>query len=120
MLAPEVDAALRQQGSVPAPRAWTQFGFVPTQAAVECPWGSPGETVSDAYYAWARLAPGESDQFVALVLDNGYAIEESARGTWLVTPPELAGGGEGATLITADWVAFAGSREEIDDIVWVE
>ena len=38
MLDPAVDAALRAQGYVPAPKRWVQFAFAPTLAAIECPW----------------------------------------------------------------------------------
>jgi hypothetical protein len=118
MLDAAVDAELRERGLVPAPKDWTQFGFTPTLAAVECPWGVAGSTAIQAYYAWAQFEPGQSEAFVTLVTDNGYAVEESDRGTWLVIPAELEGGGEIAALITEDWVAFANSREQIEDIEW--
>jgi hypothetical protein len=118
MLTPAVAAELRSRGLEPVAKAWSQFGFTPTAPAVECPWGGEGATASSAFYAWARLQPGQQQQFVSLVIANGYTVELSDRGTWIVTPPELAGGGALEALITADWVAFAGTRDDIDDIVW--
>lgn len=118
MLSPDIDATLRARGLSPAPKEWTQFGFQATGAALECPWGQPGSTVSDAFYAWARFEPGQADQFIASVLANDYRIEQSERGSWVITPPDLASGGTIAILATPEWVAFAPTRDQIDDIVW--
>lgn len=118
MLEPAVDEKLRASGLLPVSKPWTQFGFTPTSAALECPWGEEESTVTQAYYAWARFEPGQRDVFIDLVRDNEYLLEESERGMWLVAPPEAGGRGDPVALITADWVAFADSRDQIDDIVW--
>jgi hypothetical protein len=120
MLDETADAELRNEGLTPFPREWTQFGFSATLAALECPWGDDQNSETDTYYAWAQFLPGQRDEFVALVLANGYLIEESDRGAWLITPSGRAGGGGGEVLITDGWVAFADTREKIDDIVWTE
>ena len=117
MLDPAVDAQLRAEGLTPAPKPWTQFGFTPTAAALECPWGDPDSTQSQKYYAWAAFQPGERDAFVSLVEQNGYRTEDSAEGTW-VLPPEDGSPHADGFLITNEWVVITDTRDQIHDIIW--
>lgn len=117
MLDPLVDAELRREGLTPAPKPWTQFGFAPTAAALECPWGTPGSMHSDRYYAWAALNPGERDTFIGLVEENGYQTEDHADGTWVLPPEDGSPHAEGF-LITDAWVVITDTREQIADIIW--
>lgn len=118
MLDPAIAEGLRAQGLSPAPKSWSQFGFEPTAAALECPWGDAGSTASSVFYAWAALEDGQDEEFITLALENGYLAEQTAQETWITAPPEAAGGGEIATLVTPEWVAFADTRSQIRDIVW--
>lgn len=111
-------SALRDQGFESFPKEFTQFGFPYTLAALECPWGLPDDYHPHAYYAWAQFAPGERDAFVALVEENNYTLEETERGAWLVERADQPSVDNVAVLVTEEWVAFADSREQIDDIVW--
>ena len=117
MLDPTVDAQLRAEGLTPAPKPWTQFGFNPTAAAVECPWGGADSMHSQRYYAWAALNPGERDTFVGLVEQNGYRTEHTADGTWVLSPGDGSPHADGF-LITDEWVVITDTREQVDHIVW--
>jgi hypothetical protein len=118
MLVPAVDEQLRAEGLTPAPKRWTQFGFTPTGAALECPWGTPDSMHSERYYAWAELNSGERETFIALVEQNGYRTEDGADGIWVLAPDDGYPGPEGF-LISDEWVVIADTREQIEDIVWV-
>ncbi|WP_435749012.1 hypothetical protein [Microbacterium sp. PMB16] len=117
MLDPLVDRALRATQVIPAGKPWTQFGFEPTGAAIECPWGYEGQPHSVTYYAWAALSDGEAEEFLALTAQNGYTTTEDEQGTWVTddgsTPSEVSG-----ILVTDDWVAFAPEAELIPAILW--
>lgn len=117
MLEPLFDEALRSVRLQPAPKPWTQFGFEPSLAAIECPWGYEGQMHSTTYYAWTALADGEREQFLDLTAENGYQVEEDTRGTWIVSPAE-AQTEEMEILVTEDWIAFAPTRELVSVIVW--
>ena len=117
MLEPLFDEALRSVRLQPAPKRWTQFGFEPTLAAIECPWGYEGEMHSATYYAWSALADGEREQFLDLTTANGYGTEDDSRGTWIVSPREDPTD-QGEVLVTEDWIAFAPTRELVSVIVW--
>lgn len=116
MLDPLVDAALRATDLTPAPKPWTQFGFEPSGAAIECPWGYEGGNHSAAYFAWSALSDDEAEQFLKVVEENGYATSEDEAGTWIV-PSDDPNGVEGM-LITDEWIAFAPTPELIPAIVW--
>lgn len=117
MLVPAVDERLRAEGLTPAPKPWTQFGFTPTAAALECPWGTPDSMHSERYYAWAGLNPGEREAFIRLVEQNGYLTEDGADVTWVLASEDGYPGPEGI-LITDTWVVITDTREQIEDIVW--
>lgn len=117
MLEPLFDEALRSVRLQPAAKPWTQFGFEPSLAAIECPWGYEGQMHSATYYAWSALAEGEREQFLDLTAENGYQVEEDSRGTWIVSPDE-AQTEEIEILVTEDWIAFAPTRELVSVIVW--
>ncbi|MHC2999562.1 hypothetical protein [Microbacterium sp. HJ5] len=117
MLVPVVDEQLRAEGLTPAPKPWTQFGFTPTAAALECPWGTPDSMHSERYYAWAGLNSGEREEFIGLVEQNGYRTEDDAEGTWVLAPEDGSPHADGF-LITDAWVVITDTREQIDDIVW--
>ncbi len=116
MLDPLVDAALRATDLTPAPKPWTQFGFEPSGAAIECPWGYEGGNHSAAYFAWSAQSDDEAEQFLKVVEENGYATSEDEAGTWIV-PSDDPNGVEGM-LITDEWIAFAPTPELIPAIVW--
>lgn len=123
MLDPAVDAGLRQRGLSPAAKPWTQFGFTPSGAAIECPWGLPGDMSARQYYAWAALAHGERDAFARLAVENGFVLEDGAEGTWLSYPASEGpvGGGPmelSGMLLTNDFIAISDTPEQIRDIVW--
>jgi hypothetical protein len=117
MLDPLVDRALRSTQLIPVGKAWTQFGFEPSGAAIECPWGYAEQPHSVTYYAWASLSPGEGETFLALTADNGYTTTQDERGTWVVSPEgdadEISG-----ILVTDEWIALAPTQELISAIVW--
>ena len=118
MLDPTVDAEMRAKGWAPAAKPFTAFGFTPTGAAIECPWGEAGDAHSQAYYVWAGLAPGEKDTFIALTREHGYVPEPPApEGTWVNWGTD-DGMPTSAILVTDEWVAFADTPEQIRDIVW--
>jgi hypothetical protein len=118
MLTAEAAAELHSRALEPAEKAWSQFGFRPPGAAAECPWGRPGDSTAQVFYAWAALDAQHAQSFLDLVQANGYRVEPGVRGSWVQAPPELEGGGALAILVTVEWVAYAPSREQIDDIVW--
>ncbi|WDM44668.1 hypothetical protein KV395_16080 [Microbacterium luteolum] len=117
MLDPLVDRVLRSTQLIPAAKPWTQFGFEPTGAAIECPWGYEGQPHAVTYFAWAALGEGEGETFLALTAENGYGTTETEQGTWVTdpgsTPGELSG-----ILVTDGWVAFAPTAELIPAILW--
>ena len=117
MLDPAVDAQLRAKGYIPAGKQWSQFSHTATLAAIECPWAEPGGTFSEAYYAWAALAPGEAEVFIGQTLESGYVTEEAAEGTWVVWGKD-DGMPTPAILVTDEWVAMADTQEQVADIVW--
>lgn len=116
MLEPLVSRALRATELVPAGRPWTQFGFEPTGAALECPWGYESENHSVTYYAWTALAEGEGAEFVALTQKNGYTATENEQGTWITDSRPAPPGG--VILVTDEWIAMAPTAELIPAIVW--
>ena len=117
MLDPMVDRALRSMQLAPAGKPWTQFGFEPSGAAIECPWGYADQPHAVTYYAWAALGEGEGEKFLALTAENGYTTTEDERGTWVVSPegdPDTISG----ILVTDEWIAFAPTKELISAIIW--
>ena len=116
MLDPAVDAELRAEGLLPAPKPFTQFNFTVAGPALECPWGGPDDVHSEAYYVWAAFAPGDRDAFMAVTAEHDYLAEESAEGTWVVYAGD-AGPDDPAILVTEEWIAMAPSREKIGDIL---
>ena len=122
MLDPAVDARLRAEPLVPYPKEYqrSSFGFVPTGAAISCPWGPPDGLggPADAYYTWAELLPGDGEIFLALAAEqSGYTTEPAEMGVW-VLPNQEGGGPIGDYLVTDKWVAYAQTRDQITDIVW--
>lgn len=117
MLDPLVDRALRATQLIAAGKPWTQFGFEPSGAAIECPWGYAEQPHAVTYYAWAALAEGEAEEFLALTRSNGYTTMQDEQGTWVVSPegePDTISG----ILVTNEWIAFAPTRELVSAIVW--
>lgn len=117
MLDPLVDQALRSTQLLPYEKPWTQFGFDPGGAAIECPWGYEGQMESVSYYAWSALAEGEAELFLALTDDNGQMATEDERGTW-VTPIGASPQTVPAILVTDEWIAYAPTPELISAIIW--
>lgn len=118
MLEPVVSIGLRSRGLSPAQKPWTQFGFIPSALALECPWGVAGASAPETYYGWARLEHGQDAHFVALVQENGYIVEQTSQGVWVVAPPDLVTGASVEILVTPGWVAYAETRDAVYDIVW--
>ncbi len=117
MLAPDVDAYLRNVGMTPSTGPWQYFELFPTGANIECVWAAPENPRSVRFYAWSALKPGEKDSFIGMVQQSGYHTETGADGTWLI-PPEDTYPIDDGFLITEEWVAYADTRERIRDIVW--
>lgn len=122
MLDPAVDARLRAVPLVPYSKDYqtSSFGFVPSGAAISCPWGPPDSLggPADAYYTWSELLPGERETFLALAAEqSGYTTEPTEMGVW-VLPNQDGGGPIGDYFVTDDWVAYAQTRDQITDILW--
>lgn len=116
MLDPAVDQELRSADLFPFEKPWTQLGFTPTGAAIECPWGVEGSVESATYFAWSALAEGEGEQFLALAAANDYIAREDEQGTWLTySHPSPQ---DGSILVTDEWVAIADTPELISAILW--
>lgn len=116
MLDPLVDQKLRSSDLLPFEKPWTQFGFEPTGAAIECPWGVEGSVESATYFAWSALAEGEGEEFLALTAQNGYTTTVDERGTWVMEPAPLPG--NSSILVTDEWIAIAPTPEDISAIIW--
>lgn len=120
MLDPAVDARLRAEGLVPAPKYDMTFGVDITGAHIACPWGTPGTLHSQAMYTFTVVTPTERAQYLAAAEENDYVAEHTTDGAWLTWENPYGGPGpdEGALLVADEWIASAPSREEIADIVW--